>query len=203
MAVGYTVFAVGGVSTIVDRMVSLRTPVALESTEMVGNLYSTLATLRGYLLTGNPQGKLDRTAMWKELDATVANFDNRAVQFTNPESKRKWTETKASLAEFRVAQDKAEAIAFTPDALPATKVLLTEAGPRAETIFSEITKMINAEEGLEATSERKRLLKAMADTRGNFAAASAQLRTYLFRVKKTTRRSSSSLGKVSTRVSLP
>ncbi len=184
MAVGYTVFAVGGVSTIVDRMVNLRTPVALASTEMVGNLYSTLATLRGYLLTGNPQGKLDRAAMWKELDTTVADFDTRAAHFTNPENKRKWSETKALLAEFRAAQDKAEAIAFTADALPATKVLLTEAGPRAETIFSEITKMINEEDGLEATSERKKLLKAMADTRGNFAAATAQLRMYLLSGEK-------------------
>ena len=39
--------------------------------------------------------------------------------------------------------------------------------------------MINEEASQEATSERKKLLKAMADTRGNFAAASAQLRTYL------------------------
>ena len=184
MAVGYTVFAVGGVSTIVDRMVNLRTPVALESTEMVGNLYSTLATLRGYLLTGDPQGKLSRQAMWKELDTTVADFDTRAAHFTNPENKRKWSETKALLAEFHAAQDKAEAIAFTADALPATKVLLTEAGPRAETIFSEITKMINEEDGLEATSERKELLKAMADTRGNFAAATAQLRMYLLSGEK-------------------
>jgi len=84
MAVGYTVFAVGGVSTIVDRMVNLRTPVALESTEMVGNLYSTLATLRGYLLTGNPQGKLDRAAMWKELDTTVADFDNQGRALHEP-----------------------------------------------------------------------------------------------------------------------
>jgi methyl-accepting chemotaxis protein len=63
LSVGYTVFAVGGISTTVDRMTNLRTPVAVASTELVGNLYSTLATLRGYLLTGNPQGKLDRLAM--------------------------------------------------------------------------------------------------------------------------------------------
>src|SRR5213594_2981206 len=159
MAVGYTVVAVGGVSTIVERMVNLRTPVALESTEMVGNLYSTLATLRGYLLTGNPQGKLDRSAMWKELETTVAAFDKHAERFTNPENKQKWAETKALLAEFRAAQEKAETIAFTPDALPATKILLTEAGPRAEAVFSEITNMINEEASLEATSERKKLLK--------------------------------------------
>jgi methyl-accepting chemotaxis protein len=130
-------------------------------------------------LTGNPQGKLDRTAMWKEMDSTAAAFDEMASQFTNPENKRKWVEAKALFAEFRAAQDKAEAIAFTPDAYPATKLLVSEASPRAEIIFSEITGMINEEEGLEATAERKRLLKAMADTRGNFAAATAQLRMYL------------------------
>lgn len=184
VSVAYTVFAVGGISGIVDRMVSLRTPVALASTELVGNLYSTLATLRGYLLTGNPQGKLDRLAMWKEMDSTAAAFDDKAAQFTNPENKRKWAEAKALIAEFRAAQDKAEAIAFTADAYPATKVLVTEAGPRAESIFSEITRMINEEEGLEATPERKRLLKAMADTRGNFAAATAQLRMYLLSGEK-------------------
>ncbi|MGY4282655.1 methyl-accepting chemotaxis protein [Bradyrhizobium sp. LM2.7] len=184
LSVGYTVFAVGGISTTVDRMVNLRTPVALASTELVGNLYSTLATLRGYLLTGNPQGKLDRAAMWKEMDATVAGFDEKAGHFTNPENSRKWAEAKVLLAEFRAAQDKAEAVAFTSEAYPATKLLVAEAGPRAETIFSEITRMINEEDGLEATAERKRLLKAMADTRGNFAAATAQLRMYLLSGEK-------------------
>lgn len=179
LSVGYTVFAVGGVAATVDRMANLRMPVALASTELVGNLYSTLATLRGYLLTGNPQGKLDRAAMWKEMDATVAAFDDKASLFTNPANKQKWQEAKALLAEFRAAQDRAEAIAFTPDAYPATKLLTTEAGPRAEAMFSDITKMINEEEALEATAERKKLLKAMADTRGNLAAAAAQLRMYL------------------------
>jgi methyl-accepting chemotaxis protein len=66
-AVAFTLYFVGGVGQNVDRMVNLRVPVAIESTQLVGNLYSTLATLRGYLLTGNPQGKLDRAAMWKEM----------------------------------------------------------------------------------------------------------------------------------------
>ncbi|PWB57562.1 MAG: methyl-accepting chemotaxis protein, partial [Bradyrhizobiaceae bacterium] len=178
-AVGYTVFTVGGVSAIVERMVMLRTPVALGSTEMVGNLYSTLATLRGYLLTGNPQGKADRAAMWRELDATAAEFDKMAERFTNPENKRKWAEAKALLAEFRGAQERAESIAFTPDAYPATKLLTTEAAPRADAMFGALSRMIDEEERLEATPERKRMFKAMADARGNLAAATAQLRMFL------------------------
>jgi methyl-accepting chemotaxis protein len=179
LAIGYTIFAVNGISTTVDRLVTLRAPVAIRSTEMVGNLYSTLATLRGYLLTGNPQGKNDRAAMWKELDTTAAELDRMVERFTNPENKAKWSEARTVMREFRTAQDKAEAVAFSPDASPATKILTTEAGPRAQTMFEDITKIINEEEGLEATPERKKLLKTMADVRGNLAAATAQLRFYL------------------------
>ena len=184
LSVGYTMFEVGRIATTVDRMTKLRTPVALASTELIGNLYSTLATLRGYLLSGNPQGKLDRMAMWKEMDRTVAAFDEQAAQFTDPENRQRWEQAKALLAEFRAAQEKAEAIAFTPDAYPATKLMISEAGPRADVIFSEITKMIDQEEAQEATPERKKLLKAMADTRGNFAAATALLRMYLLSGEK-------------------
>lgn len=185
LSVGYTMLEVVHISTTVNRMTNLRTPVALASTELVGNLYSTLATLRGYLLSGNPQGKLDRMSMWKEMDRTAAVFDEQAAQFTNPENRQKWEQAKLLLAEFRAAQDKAEAIAFTPDAYPATKLMVGEAGPRADVIFSEITKMIDQEETQEATPERKKLLKAMADTRGNFAAATALLRMYLLSGEKT------------------
>jgi methyl-accepting chemotaxis protein len=179
VAVTYTIHVIGGVTPTIDRMVNLRVPVAIESTELVGNLYSTLATLRGYLLTGNPQGKADRAAMWKELDTTAAAFERKVEHFTNPENKRKWSEAKTLLTEFRAAQEKAEALAFTPDAFPATRLLLDEAAPRATLMFAEISKMIDEEDKLDATAERKRLLKAMADTRGNLAAATAQLRMFL------------------------
>jgi methyl-accepting chemotaxis protein len=178
-AVGYTVVTIATTSQIVDRMVSLRTPVALTSTEMVGNLYSTLATLRGYLLTGNPQGKADRAGMWSELNASIARMDEMASRFTDAENKRRWAEARVTLGEFRAAQDKAESAAFTPDAFPATKLLTTTAAPLVETMFAEITRLINEEEALEATPERKRLLKQMADVRGNFANATAQIRMYL------------------------
>jgi methyl-accepting chemotaxis protein len=187
VAIGFTIHVITGVAQVVDKMANLRTPIALESTELVGNLYSTLATLRGYLLTGNPQGKLDRAAMWKELDTTAASFDKRAARFTNPENQKKWAETKAIMAEFRAAQDKAEALAFTPDAFPATKLLVNEAAPIATAMIGNLTKMIDEEDGLEATPERKKLLKTMADARGNLATATAQLRMFLLSGDKVNR----------------
>jgi methyl-accepting chemotaxis protein len=76
-------------------------------------------------------------------------------------------------------QDKAEAIAFTPDAFPATKLLRTEGMQQFDVMLAELGKMVDEEEKLEATPERKRLLKSMGDMRGNLAAAVAQLRMFL------------------------
>ena len=185
-AVGYTVHTVTAVSVLVDRMVNMRTPVALTGTEMVGDVYSTLAALRGYMQSGNPQFKIDRAAMWKELDRSRAEFDRLSERMTNPENKRKWDQVKVLLDQFHAGQDKAEAIAFTPDAFPAAK-LMTEASPRLDAMMAALTKMINEEETLDATAERKTLLKQMADMRGNMAAATGQLREYVIVADKAAR----------------
>jgi methyl-accepting chemotaxis protein len=177
--VSYTVYAVSDISWRVKQVVDLRAPVAIASTQLVGNLYSTLSTLRGYLLTGDEQGKQNRAAMWSELDQTAREFDRLAAGFTSPENKEIWSAAKVLIAEFREAQAKAESVAFTADAYPATKLLSTEAAPLIATMFGEVTGMINEEETLEASPERKHLLKSLADVRGNLAAAGSQLRLYV------------------------
>lgn len=117
-AVLYSIHVAGGVRDSTDRMLSQRAPVAMAATELVGNLNATLATLRGYLLTGNPQGKADRKAVWDELDRNVARFDALAANFANPRDRQDWAETKSLLVEFRAAQERAERIAFTRKPIP-------------------------------------------------------------------------------------
>jgi len=177
--VAYTAWAVSDVQTRFKRVIEIRAPIAIDSTQLVGNLYSTLSTLRGYLLTGDPQGKESRAAVWKELDRTAAEFEIKAANFTTAENKSRWEEAKALIAEFRQAQDKAEAAAFTPRAYPASELLTAEAAPLIATMFAAITRMIDEEEGLDATIDRKKLLKTMADVRGNLAAAGSQLRLFV------------------------
>jgi methyl-accepting chemotaxis protein len=182
-AVGYTVRTVAGVSEFVDRMVEMRAPIALSSTELVGDVYATLATLRGYLQSGNPQFKLDRAVIWKELDRSRAEFDRISQRLTDPENRRKWDQVKTLLDQYRAGQDKAEAIAFTPDAFPAAK-LLAEASPRIDAMTGAITGMIDEEENEEANAQRKALLKIMADMRGNLISAVARLRVYVINADK-------------------
>jgi methyl-accepting chemotaxis protein len=178
-SVGYTAFVLRGVGQNVDRMANVRMPVSIESAQLASNLYATLAALRAYLMTASPQGKAERAAIWIEIDAIIAQIDKTAEQFTDTDNKSKWTEAKKLLVEFRAAQDKAEAIAFTADAYPATKLLQTEGVPLVDAMFSELGKLISEEENLEFSPERKRLLITMGDVRSNLAAAIAQIRMYL------------------------
>ena len=175
----YTVTAVSNISSRIRTVVDQRAPVAIASTELVGNLYSTLSMLRGYLLTGDAQGKRDRAMVWAELDRTAAAVDRMAEGFSSSQNKANWSEARTLIAEFRHAQDKAELAAFTPSAYPASELLAKEAAPLIATMFAEITAMIDEEEALEATPQRKRLLKTFADVRGNLAAAGSQLRLYV------------------------
>ncbi len=176
--VTYTAYATSEISSRFTRVVDFRAPVAIASTQLVGNLYSTLSTLRGYLLTGDPKGKGERAATWAELDRTSSEFDRLAAELTSSE-KAIWAEAKGLIAELRAMQARAESVAFTPEAYPATKMLSTEVTPLIAAMFDQITRMIDEEETLDSSPERKRLLKMMADVRGNLAAAGSQLRLYV------------------------
>lgn len=179
IAVGTTFVIVSGLSTTVERMTALRMPVSILSTELEGRVHSTLATLRGYLLTGNAAMKANFNAAWEDLDATSAAFDQQAARFTNPANRDRWAEAQTTLKEFRDVHEQIMRVAFTDDAFPATKLLSDDAAPRLATMLYEITTMINEEESLGADYERKRLLKAMADVRGSLTSAAAHLRTFL------------------------
>jgi methyl-accepting chemotaxis protein len=176
--VAYTAYATSEISYRFKRVADFRSPVATASTQLVGDLYSTLSTLRGYLLTGNTQGKQERAATWAELDRTSSEFERLSADLTSTE-KEIWAEAKRLIAELRAEQARAESVAFTADAYPATKMLSMEASPLVAAMFDQITRMIDEEEKLEATPERKRLLKTMADLRGNLAAAGSQLRLFV------------------------
>jgi len=179
VAVGATTWQVGRMSTRVDSIVELRMPVSLASAELTSHVHSTMANLRGYLLSGDAQYKSIRSSMWQEMDRTRERIDALASQFTDPRNRDDWNRFKTLLKPFRDAQDKAEAIAFTQDAYPATKLMMTEAAPRAQEATAALTRMINAELDQPVSAERRQLLKDMADTRTALAMAAANLRAFL------------------------
>ena len=178
-AVGITAWKVSGVEQQTIRIVDLRVPTAFASSGLVNDINSSLAALRGWMLTGNASFKQRRAAVWVDIARIRDEMDRLSAQWTNAANVEKWTGFKVVLDEFAVAQQQVEDIAHTTEAQPASKVLFTEAAPRAAVFIKSITAMIDAEASLPATPERKALLGMMADVRGSMGMALANIRAYL------------------------
>ncbi len=179
VAVLFTLWKVGSIETGMTRIVELRMPTAAASTKMLNDINASLASLRGWMLSGNKAFKTERHAVWADMDKVSADMDKLSANWTNPDNIRKWNEFKAVLAEFKIAQQKVEDIAHTIDEQPANKILFQDAAPVAGVVLKSITALIDEELKLQATPERKKLLGLMADFRGSMAIGLASIRAYL------------------------
>src|SRR6266436_3873463 len=177
--IGTTIIKVHTVSEATDRTVSLRVPTAMTASDLVAGVYASLASLRGWLITGNDVFKAERAALWKDIQKRGLEMDHLAGEWTVERDKVDWNPAKPLLEELRSAQDKAEAIAHTLDEQPATKLLATEAAPLAKVMLQKVTSIINEESGIPSADSRKSLLIGFADMRGSMAMAIGAIRAYL------------------------
>lgn len=182
VSVTMTLLEVKQIGTGVNRMDQLRIPTSNSSQTMVRNLYGTLAALRGWMLTGNPNFKTERAALWQDIAKLEVDIDGLSNSWTNPENVAIWTEFKGVLQEFSVAQAQVETLANSPNQFPATKMLTDEAAPLATSMVKEITGLIDAEASFPPGPDeyqRKVLLGMAADVRGTLGLSLANIRAYL------------------------
>ena len=167
-----------------NRVVELRFPTVSAGDKLLNGLNHSLAALRGYIILGSDpaKGELfknDRAAAWQNIDAAVATLDQFSQNWTVPANIERLQAMKAEIEGFRQAQQEVEDIAQANENVPAFVVLLNDAAPRAGKILKAVTAIIDEENKLEATPERKQMLKTLADTRGSFAVGLANIRAYL------------------------
>ena len=179
-AIVLTLVNIQGVKATNDRIVELRTPTSQASHALTNDINASLAALRGWMLTGNEDFQVQRSAVWNDIAHQRTGMDALSQNWTNPANVEQWESFKGILNEFSVAQDRVEAIANSATQFPATVVLVDEAAPRASQMIAAISAMIDLE--LRNTSndnERKQLLGMMADVRGSLALSLANIRAYL------------------------
>ncbi len=174
----------GNISKDEHSLTELRIPTVQAGMELVDGIHLSLAGLRGYMILGKDlekaeKFKAERLSGWAEIDQAMTKMDIYSKKWTAPENIENLNKIKALMAEFRTAQQEVEDISHSPENIPAFKILLTEAAPRAEKILKALTLMIDEEVSLKATTERKWLLKSLADSRGSFAIGLANIRAYL------------------------
>ncbi len=125
--VGTIVYEARGVRDATERMIGFRMPVAQTSTAIEGDMFASLAALRGYLLTGNDSFKQERADAWGDISHEIAEMDKLAQRFTNSRNIELWKEARDLLLGLKTAQDKAESFGVSKEAVD---VLVTEAVPK-------------------------------------------------------------------------
>jgi methyl-accepting chemotaxis protein len=184
VVVGTTIVKVSAVDEATNRTVNLRMPTAMTASDVVAGVYASLASLRGWLITGNDSFKAERATLWSDIQRHGAKMDSLSANWTVEQNKADWKLAKPLLDELRSAQDKAEAISHTIDEQPAAKILATEAAPLARLMLQKATSIIDEESNIASTDERKSLLIGFADLLGSMAMAIGAIRAYLLTADK-------------------
>ena len=171
-------------SAVQHRLTDLRTPTVLAGRDMLNGINASLAALRGYMILGDNSKKAElfiskRRDAWKGIDSAQDQFNRFAENWTDPNNVQALNTIKLDLGKFRKAQQEIESIAHTNENIPAFNMLIKQAAPTAGVILDKITLIIEEESTLKANSERKNLLKNLADNRGSFAIGLANIRAFL------------------------
>ncbi|NRA52588.1 MAG: methyl-accepting chemotaxis protein [Gammaproteobacteria bacterium] len=167
-----------------NRVLNLRVKTVNAGKDINNGINYSLAALRGYMILGADPVKSailkkQRNDAWVTIDKSIETFDQVSSNWTVPKNIEILTSLKQELSAFKLAQEQVENIAQTPENIPSYQLLLSDAAPRAGKILAALTNIINTESSLAATVERKTLLKLLADSRGSFAIALANIRAYL------------------------
>ena len=180
VTVSATIYQVGDIKFLSDRVATLRTPTAEASLSLINGVNQSLAGLRGWMLLGNPQFKEVRAKAWSEwIDPNLAAMDQLSQSWTNPENIKRLAQVKADFEKFRDFQEEIEDIAQTDDENPALKILFNDAAPRGAKMAQLITQMIDIEGKLAGSDLRKAILYMMADIRGSNGLGLANIRAFL------------------------
>lgn len=180
IVMGISVFVqVSSISSSTSQMTYTQVPTAVESARLTTYINASMASLRGWVLTGDPGFKQERATDWIEIDRARSAIDQLAGTWTSDEERSDWAEFQQVLEKFKAAQAEVENIAHTPAQFPATQVLVEEAAPLAKTMLQEISFILNEEVDIRPTPERRRLFAAMGDIRAGFALSTANIRAFL------------------------
>ena len=180
IAVLVTMLEIKDIQKVTHRIENIRTPTAVASSSAYSGVYHSLSSLRAWMLLGKDQYKDERALAWqKEIRPSIATLKTLSTDWTNHENIQRLEKINALLSQFELYQQEIESIAQTSANVPSIELLFNQAVPLAEGLYQNLSSIIDLEEQEKATSERKKLFKTLADTRGSFAVMLATIRAYL------------------------
>ena len=159
-----TIKQVRTMEVITKRVVELRTPTAHASLMMLNGMNHSLASLRGWIILGDPKFQMERSIAWKEqINPSLQQMHRLAPNWTDVENKSRLQSIEEEINNFKKVQQKIEDIAQTPENSPAQKILFEQAEPLEKSIVTNVSKMIRQEMKDNKTPKNKRLIEILAN----------------------------------------
>ncbi len=159
-----TIQQVRTMEIITKRVVDLRIPTAHASLMMLNGINHSLASLRGWILLGDPKFMTERSIAWeKQINPSLKLVHGLAPNWTDIENKTRLKSIEEEINNFKTAQQKIEDIAQTPENSPAQKILFNQAEPLEKSIVATAAKMIKLSVKDNITPNNKRLVEILAN----------------------------------------
>jgi methyl-accepting chemotaxis protein len=159
-----TIQQVKTMETITKRVVELRTPTAHASLMMLNGINHSLASLRGWIILGDPKFQTERALAWAEqIDPSLKQMHELASGWTDQENKTRLKAIEKEIDALKMSQQKIEDIARTPENYPAQKILFDQAEPLGKNIVAIVSKMIKLEMKNKMAIQNKRLIGVLAN----------------------------------------
>lgn len=159
-----TIQQVTTMEVITKRVVDLRTPTAHASLMMLNGINHSLASLRGWIILGDPKFQTERALAWAEqINPSLKQMHQLAPLWTDPENKARLQNIEKEIDEFNKVQQKIEDIARTPENSPAQQILFDKAEPLEKTIVATVSTMIKQNMKGKISHQNKQLLEILAN----------------------------------------
>lgn len=150
-----TMFQLGDVQKLNDRITNVRTPTAVASLTFLNGVNQSLAGLRGYILLGNDKFKEERQQAWQlSILPQLEKLKSLSRNWTNQENIKRFQEIEQVVPEFQKAQEEIEAISKS-DLKTAKEWLGSKAAPRAFAIKERLEKMAASQRELAAADSKE------------------------------------------------
>lgn len=144
-----------------------------------GEIHHALSMHRGYMILGLPALAEERLETWGVIDGYLLELDDLASRWESAELKDEYSKFKVVMADFRVAQQQIADVSWTENDLPANVQYFDIAEPFGDAMVESLQAILNEEESLEASAERKLLVRRVSEAEGHLLKSRNAIASYL------------------------
>ncbi len=176
---GVVRFQSSAVASLTQETFETSVPAVELGLELQGEIHHALSMHRGYMILGLPALADERKQAWVTIDAASKKMDALAAGWDDAGLRASWERCRETLAELRVAQDRIAAVAHTPEDHPADTRFYIDAAPHGAAVLEHLKSILEIEQGLEATAERKELAQRVSAAEGHLLRSRYAIAQYL------------------------